>query len=74
MGAEDGQLVIPDAAREDLKSAEVARVWVAKQGQHVSLRVDVWKDPAAGESYWRTWPGIWPTHMNRMPGSVLKTH
>ncbi len=47
MGAADSQLVIPDAAREDPKSFEVARVWVAKKVEHVSLRVDVWKDPAA---------------------------
>jgi hypothetical protein len=41
------QLLIPDAARDDLKSFELLRVWVAKKGQHVSLRAGTWNDPAA---------------------------
>ena len=41
------QLIIPDAAIKDPKSTEVARVWVAAGGQHVSLRPTAWKDPAA---------------------------
>jgi hypothetical protein len=45
--ADNDQLPIPDAARKDPKSFEVLRVWVANQSQHVSLRADVWKDPAA---------------------------
>jgi len=34
-------------AKTDPKSFELLRVWVANRGQHVSLRADVWKDPAA---------------------------
>jgi hypothetical protein len=45
--SERDQLLIPEAAREDPKAFELLRVWVANKGQHVSLRVDVWKDPAA---------------------------
>ena len=39
---------IPDAAKSDPNSVEMLRVWIAHEGQHVSLRVDVWDDPA----YW----------------------
>jgi Domain of unknown function (DUF5076) len=39
------QLQIPDAALRDAKSYEIARVWVAEKGQHVSLLIGVWKDP-----------------------------
>src|SRR5579862_5346158 len=45
--AEDDQLQIPDAAKQDPKSFELLRVWVANKGQHVSLKTGVWKDPAA---------------------------
>jgi hypothetical protein len=45
--AESNQLQLPDAARSDPKSFELLRVWVANRGQHVSLRVGVWNDPAA---------------------------
>lgn len=45
--AESDQLLIPDAAKQDAKSFELLRVRVANTGQHVSLRTDVWKDPAA---------------------------
>jgi hypothetical protein len=45
--AENDQLLIPDAAKQDPKSFELLRVWVANKGQHVSLRTGVWKDPAA---------------------------
>jgi hypothetical protein len=41
------QLAIPEAAKRDPKSFELLRVWVANKDQHVSLRVGVWKDPAA---------------------------
>lgn len=40
------QLLIPDGAKQDPRSFELLRVWVANNGQHVSLRVGVWKDPA----------------------------
>jgi hypothetical protein len=45
--AENDQLLVPEAAKEDRKSFEVLRLWVAKNGQHVSLRAGVWDDPAA---------------------------
>jgi hypothetical protein len=41
------ELLIPEAARRDASSFEILRVWIADQGQHVSLQVGVWKDPAA---------------------------
>jgi len=45
--SEKDQLLIPDAAKQDSKSFELLRVWVANKGQQVSLRGGVWKDPAA---------------------------
>jgi hypothetical protein len=45
--AESDQLQIPAAVRQDPKSFELLRVWVANKGQHVSLRMGVWEDPAA---------------------------
>ncbi|MGO8689705.1 MAG: DUF5076 domain-containing protein [Thermoguttaceae bacterium] len=45
--AEIDQLQIPDAAKDDPKSFELLRVWVANNGQHVALRTAVWTDPAA---------------------------
>jgi hypothetical protein len=41
------QLIIPRQAKNDPRSFELLRVWVANKGQHVSIRVGVWKDPAA---------------------------
>jgi hypothetical protein len=41
------ELGVPEAAKADSGSFEVLRVWIAKKGQHVSLRVGVWEDPAA---------------------------
>lgn len=37
----------PPAATRDKASFELLRVWVAEQGQHVSLRSGVWEDPFA---------------------------
>jgi hypothetical protein len=34
----------PPAAKRDNASFELLRVWVAEQGQHVSLRSGVWED------------------------------
>ena len=45
--ADGDQLLIPDAAKADVNSFELLRVWIAKRGQHVSLRVGTWSDPAA---------------------------
>jgi hypothetical protein len=42
-----GELSIPPAALMDPSAQEVARIWIAGGGQHVSLRPDVWDDPAA---------------------------
>ncbi len=45
--SQNDQLFIPDAAKQDPTSFELLRVWVANKRQHVSLRTDVWKDPAS---------------------------
>lgn len=45
--SERNELQIPDAAERDPQSFELLRVWVANKGQHVSLRMSVWQDPAA---------------------------
>lgn len=37
----------PPAATRDAASFELLRVWIAEQGQHVSLRSGVWEDPFA---------------------------
>ncbi len=37
----------PPAASRDKASFELLRVWVAEQGQHVSLRSGTWEDPFA---------------------------
>src|SRR5262249_12290703 len=42
-----GALAIPPTADGDSKSVELVRVWAAGGNQHVTLRADVWKDPAA---------------------------
>lgn len=40
------ELEIPPIAEEDRNSVEILRVWAAQQQQHVSLRWDLWDDPA----------------------------
>jgi hypothetical protein len=37
----------PPAAARDKASFELLRVWVAEQGQHVSIRPNAWEDPFA---------------------------
>ncbi len=37
----------PPAAQRDKAAFELLRVWVAEQGQHVSLRSGTWEDPFA---------------------------
>lgn len=44
---EQASLDIPFPAKSDSKAFEVLRVWIANNGQHVSIRTGVWKDPAA---------------------------
>jgi hypothetical protein len=46
MGSEK-VLSIPPAAQRDKASFEVLRVWIAEQGQHVSIRSGAWEDPFA---------------------------
>jgi hypothetical protein len=41
------EMTPPPAAIDDVKSFEIARLWVASNGQHVAFRTDVWPDPAA---------------------------
>jgi Domain of unknown function (DUF5076) len=45
--ASDKFLNIPPVAQRDKKSFEVFRVWVAEEGQHVSIRCGAWEDPLA---------------------------
>ena len=45
--AETDYLVVPEEAKADCNSFELLRIWIANNSQHVSLRVGVWKDPAA---------------------------
>jgi hypothetical protein len=45
--ASNKYLDIPPAASRDTASFEVLRVWIAEQGQHVSLRSGAWEDPFA---------------------------
>ena len=40
-------LELPPAAARDKAAFELLRVWVAEQGQHVSLRSGAWEDPFA---------------------------
>ena len=40
-------LNIPPVAQRDQASFEVMRVWIAEQGQHVSIRSGAWEDPFA---------------------------
>lgn len=46
MGSEK-VLSVPPAAQRDKTSFEVLRVWIAEQGQHVSIRSGAWEDPFA---------------------------
>ena len=46
MGSEK-VLSIPPVAQRDKASFEVLRVWIAEQGQHVSIRSGAWEDPFA---------------------------
>jgi hypothetical protein len=45
--AADKVLSIPPEAQRDKASFEVMRVWIAEQGQHVSIRSGAWEDPFA---------------------------
>lgn len=41
--------LIPDAARRDEKSFELARVWVAERGLHCSLKIGVYSNQGIDE-------------------------
>jgi hypothetical protein len=45
--ATDKFLDLPPAAQRDKAAFEVLRVWIADQGQHVSIRSGAWEDPFA---------------------------
>jgi len=45
--AADKHLDLPPAAQRDKAAFEVLRVWIAEQGQHVSIRSGAWEDPFA---------------------------
>jgi hypothetical protein len=45
--ATDKFLDPPPAAQRDKAGFEVLRVWIAEQGQHVSIRSGAWEDPFA---------------------------
>jgi hypothetical protein len=42
-----GELDVPPNAKGDKKAIEIARIWAAAGKQQVTLRPDIWKDPAA---------------------------
>ncbi|MDE3105045.1 MAG: DUF5076 domain-containing protein [Acidobacteriota bacterium] len=45
--ATDKTLAVPPAAQRDRAAFEVLRVWIAEQGQHVTIRSGAWEDPFA---------------------------
>jgi len=45
--ATNKHLELPQAAQRDKAAFEVLRVWIAEQGQHVSIRSGAWEDPFA---------------------------
>lgn len=45
--AQDKFLELPAAAKRDKAAFEVLRVWIAEEGQHVSIRSGAWEDPFA---------------------------
>jgi ureidoglycolate hydrolase len=42
-----GELSVPAAVRTDRNAVEILRVWITDAGQQVTLRHNVWEDPAA---------------------------
>jgi Domain of unknown function (DUF5076) len=42
-----GELPIPPVAEKAHKGFEIARIWAARGGQHVTIRTETWEDPAA---------------------------
>ena len=60
--ADTHQLQVPAAARNDRRSFELLRVWVANAEQHISLRAGIWNDPAA-----------WGTMLADLAGHIANT-
>ena len=46
MARRPDELQVPPAARKDRDAVELARIWIAEGNQHVTLRPEVWEDPA----------------------------
>ena len=42
----DCELAIPDVVFQDHAAFEVIRIWVANKTQVISIKTNVWKDPA----------------------------
>jgi hypothetical protein len=53
-------LGIPPAALRDNDALEVARVWIAEQGLHCSLRVGLYADDDVSTEI-AAWGSFWPT-------------
>jgi hypothetical protein len=47
MATHSGELSIPPPAEWDAKGVELARIWAAQGRQFVTIRTNIWKDPAA---------------------------
>lgn len=47
MPSHAGELPIPIIAQKDRRGVEIARIWASRGGQEVTLRTDIWDDPAA---------------------------
>ena len=41
-----GELSVPPASKADKNALEIARIWAAAGKQEVTLRPDIWDDPA----------------------------
>lgn len=59
---ETNQLQVPPAARNDRRSFELLRVWIANGEQHITLRAGIWDDPAA-----------WGTMLADLAGHIANT-
>ncbi len=60
--SETTQLQVPPAARNDRRSFELLRVWIADGEQHITLRAGIWDDPAA-----------WGTMLADLAGHIANT-
>ena len=46
MSEDDGELPIPTWAQKGGGGIELARIWAAEGKQHLTIRTDIWEDPA----------------------------